>query len=72
MNLLIVFKVILVLLLLFIMFNLARALFMLVKGESEKPMSQFLGRRVIYSVLVLVLILIALGSGVITPNPRPY
>ncbi len=72
MNLLIVFKVVLVLLLLFIMFNLARALFLLVKGESETPMSQFLGRRVMLSVLVVVLILIALGSGVITPNPRPY
>jgi len=45
---------------------------LLVKGDSETPMSHFLGRRVIFSLLVVVLILIALGSGVITPNPRPY
>ncbi|BAJ00158.1 DUF2909 domain-containing protein [Shewanella violacea] len=72
MNLLIIFKIVLVLLLLFIMFNLARALFILVKGESETPASHFLGRRVIFSVLVVLFILVALGSGVITPNPRPY
>ncbi|RTR38166.1 DUF2909 domain-containing protein [Shewanella canadensis] len=72
MNTLFVFKLVLVLLLLFIVFNLARALFLLVKGDSETPMSHFLGRRIIFSLLVVVLILIALGSGVINPNPRPY
>ena len=72
MNLLIIFKIVLVLLLLFIMFNLVRALFILVKGDSETPVSHFLGRRVIFSVLVVLFILVALGTGVITPNPRPY
>lgn len=72
MNTLFVFKLVLVLLLLFIVFNLAKALFLLVKGDSETPMSHFLGRRVIFSLLVVVLILVALGAGVITPNPRPY
>jgi len=71
-NTLFVFKLVLVLLLLFIVFNLAKALFLLVKGDSETPMSHFLGRRVIFSLLVVVLILVALGAGVITPNPRPY
>ncbi|MEI6860392.1 MAG: DUF2909 family protein [Shewanella sp.] len=72
MNLIIIFKVVLVLLLLFIIFNLTRALFILVKAESKTPVSQFLGRRVILSVLVVVLILVAMGTGIITPNPRPY
>lgn len=72
MNLLIVFKLVLVLLLLFILFSLARALFVMVKGESKAPMSDLLGRRVIISVLVVVLILMAIGTGIITPNPRPY
>ncbi|MEC4727954.1 DUF2909 family protein [Shewanella sp. D64] len=72
MNTLLVFKFILVLLLLFILFNLARALLVLVKGESKVPMSQYLGRRVIFSVLVVLLLLGALATGVITPNPRPY
>ncbi|WP_299797759.1 DUF2909 domain-containing protein [uncultured Shewanella sp.] len=72
MNTLLVFKLILVLLLLFIVFNLARALFVMVKGDSKAPMAHLLGRRVIFSLLVVVLILIALGAGVITPNSRPY
>ncbi|WOT05423.1 DUF2909 family protein [Shewanella youngdeokensis] len=67
-----VFKLVLVLLLLFILGNLGRALFVLVKGENSAPMSQYLGRRVLFSVLVVMLLLLALASGIITPNPRPY
>ncbi|QLE87399.1 MULTISPECIES: DUF2909 family protein [Shewanella] len=66
------FKLLLVLLLLFILFNLGRALFVMVKGDKQVPMSQFLGRRVIFSALVVVLLLAAMGLGVIAPNPRPY
>ncbi|QQX80585.1 DUF2909 domain-containing protein [Shewanella sp. KX20019] len=72
MNILLVFKVVLVLLLLFILFNLARAMLVMVKGEKSVPMSQYLGRRVIFSVMVVVLLLLALGTGIIAPNPRPY
>ncbi|QYJ86297.1 DUF2909 family protein [Shewanella mesophila] len=66
------FKLVLVLLLLFIIFNLGRALFILVKGEDKAPMSRYLGRRVLFSVLVVLLLLLALGLGIISPNPRPY
>ncbi|GIU21091.1 MULTISPECIES: DUF2909 family protein [unclassified Shewanella] len=72
MSVLFIFKVVLVLLLLFILFNLGRALFIMVKGETSVPMSQYLGRRVLFSVLVVVLLLVALGTGVIAPNSRPY
>lgn len=72
MNALFIFKLVLVLLLLFIIFNLARALFMMVKDDNSAPMSRYLGRRVIFSVLVILLLLVALGSGLISPNPRPY
>ena len=72
MSALLIFKFVLVLLLVFILFNLGRALFIMVKGESSVPMSQYLGRRVIFSVLVVLLLLVALGTGVITPNSRPY
>lgn len=71
-NILLMFKLVLVLLLLFILFNLARALFVMVKGESNVPMSQYLGRRVIFSALVVLLLLAALATGVVTPNPTPY
>lgn len=72
MSAILLFKVVLVLLLFFIIFNLGRALFILVKGESKVPMSQYLGRRVLFSLLVILLLLLALGFGLITPNPRPY
>nr|WP_164837281.1 DUF2909 family protein [Vibrio alfacsensis] len=72
------FKLTLVLLLLFIIFNLAKALIEMVKEDPEnpnskgKPMSHYLGRRVMFSALVVLLLLIALASGWIAPNPRPY
>ncbi|MCL1091448.1 DUF2909 domain-containing protein [Shewanella profunda] len=72
MNALFIFKLVLVLLLLFIIFNLGRALFIMVKGDNTVPMSRYLGRRVIFSVLVILLLLVALGTGLISPNPRPY
>ncbi|KJY84484.1 hypothetical protein TW81_02850 [Vibrio galatheae] len=79
-----IFKLVLVLLLLFIIFNLGRAMFEMVKGpdadedsESEnphqdKPMSFYLGRRVFLSALAVILLIAALLSGFIDPNSRPY
>ncbi|MBS0041101.1 DUF2909 domain-containing protein [Shewanella sp. M16] len=72
MNSLFIFKLVLVLLLLFIIFNLGRALFIMVKGDEKVPMSRYLGRRVIFSVLVILLLLVALGTGLISLNPTPY
>ncbi|GLQ75799.1 DUF2909 domain-containing protein [Vibrio sp. vnigr-6D03] len=66
------FKLVLVLTLCFIIFNLGRALVVMVKGKSDKPASHFLGRRLIFSALVIVFLLIALQAGWIEPNPRPY
>nr|WP_244623361.1 DUF2909 family protein [Shewanella salipaludis] len=56
----------------FIIFNLGLALFALVKGEKRRPMSQYLGLRVLFSVILVLMLLLALGSGLISPNPRPY
>ncbi|AWG82173.1 DUF2909 domain-containing protein [Vibrio parahaemolyticus] len=72
------FKLTLVLLLLFIIFNLAKALIEMVREDPDnpdkptKPMSHYLGRRVMFSALVVILLLIALSSGWLAPNPRPY
>ncbi len=44
----------------------------MVKGQHEQPMSQYLGRRVLFSVVVIVVLLVALGLGYIQPNTRPY
>ncbi|OOE38178.1 MULTISPECIES: DUF2909 family protein [Salinivibrio] len=65
-------KAILICLLVFILFNLFRALPVLLKGDSSVPLSRYLGRRVLFSVVVFVLLLIALSLGWIAPNPRPY
>jgi hypothetical protein len=35
-------------------------------------MSQFIGRRVIVSAIIVGLILLAVATGLITPNPTPY
>ncbi|QDF65707.1 DUF2909 domain-containing protein [Shewanella sp. SNU WT4] len=75
MTLLLAFKIALVCLLVIIIINLGRAMFLMVRrgqGEETQSMSHYLGRRLIWSAIVVLLLLVALGFGLITPNPRPY
>jgi len=66
-------KLIVIALLLFIIVNLVRAgLVMLNPDKPEVRMSRYLGRRVMFSAVVLLLILLAQALGLIEPNPRPY
>ncbi|KDM92337.1 DUF2909 family protein [Photobacterium galatheae] len=65
-------KALIVCLLIFILLNLFRALPAMLKGKQGKPMSHYLGRRVLFSVLLFALLLLAVVTGVIEPNPRPY
>lgn len=66
-------KLLLIALLLFIIFNLFRALYLMLKNDPEKvSMSKFLGRRVFFSALVLLLVILAMMMGWITPHGRPY
>ncbi len=66
-------KIIVGLLLLFMVFNLFKAMVVMLKNEPGQPsMSKFIGRRVIASALIIVLLLLAVATGLITPNPRPY
>ncbi|WP_350635074.1 DUF2909 family protein [Pseudoalteromonas sp. GW168-MNA-CIBAN-0100] len=67
-----IIKIIIVLLLIFILFNLFRALFIMVSGKTGgRPMSHFLGRRVLFSVVVLVVVIAALKFGFIKANNSP-
>lgn len=70
---LLVAKIILLLLLLFTLVNLFRALFAMLRNDPTKPsMSHFLGRRVGLSVLAIIIVLVLMATGVLQPNPRPY
>lgn len=66
-------KLLLIALLLFIVFNLFRALYLMLKNDENQPgMSTFLGRRVLWSAVVLIAVILALQFGLITPHGRPY
>ncbi|RZQ56012.1 DUF2909 domain-containing protein [Pseudidiomarina tainanensis] len=66
-------KIILVLLMLFMVVNLFRALFAMLRNDPTKPsMTKYLGQRVLFSAIAIVLIVVLLASGVLVPNPRPY
>jgi len=65
-------KIIIVSLLGFMIYNLFKALVIMNKSDPEQPpMSKFIGRRVMTSVVIVLLLLVGILTGVITPNPRP-
>lgn len=66
-------KIVLVALVIYMIVNLFLAMRVMMKNDSKNgPMSKYIGRRVLTSAVIVVLILIAIGTGLITPNPRPY
>ena len=66
-------KLAVIALLLFIIVNLVLAGRAMLKAQpSSEPMSRYLGRRVLYSVVVLLIIFAAIALGLIQTNPRPY
>jgi len=49
-------------------YNLFRALFTMNKNDPNKPpMSKFIGRRVLTSVVLILLLLLGMLTGVISP-----
>ncbi len=66
-------KIILVGLLIYMIVNLFLAMRVMMKHQpGDVPMSKYIGRRVLTSAIIVTIILIALATGLITPNPRPY
>ncbi len=66
-------KIIIIGLLIFMIYNLFKALVLMNKNDPNQPsMSKFIGRRVMTSVIIVILLLIGILTGVITPNSRPY
>ena len=68
-----IIKLVLTALLLFMFYNLFRAMIIMLRGgDNPERMSKYIGRRVMTSAVILLLIVIAVATGLITPNPRPY
>ncbi len=66
-------KIALICLLVFIVFQLFRALMLMLRNDPDQvPMSKHLGRRVLFSVIAMALIIVALLFGWIEPHQRPY
>lgn len=66
-------KIVLVALVIYMIVNLFMAMRVMMKNDPKNgPMSKYIGRRVLTSAVIVVIILIAIGTGLITPNPRPY
>ena len=60
-------------LILFMLFNLFKAMMVMLKNDpNNPPMSKYIGRRLIASAIIIGLIVLAMATGLITPNPRPY
>jgi hypothetical protein len=54
------------------LYNLFKAMFIMVKNDASKPpMSKFIGRRLLLSAGMVLLLLIGILTGLITPNPHP-
>lgn len=68
-----IFKIVIVSMLAFMVYNLFKALFSMNKNDPNQPsMTEFIGRRLYLSVAIVLLLVIGLLTGIITPNPRPY
>lgn len=66
-------KLLIVGFLILIVFNLGKAMTIMLKPKStNKTMSTFIGRRLLFSVALILLLLISLLMGWVQPNPRPY
>lgn len=65
-------KTIILVLLLMVVFNLFHALWLMLKGNRQQSMTQSLGRRLMFSALIVFALLLLLFFGGIQPNPRPY
>ncbi len=66
-------KIVVGALLLFMIYNLFRAMMIMLKNDPDQPpMSKFIGRRVMLTVVIVILMLLAVATGLINPNPRPY
>lgn len=65
-------KVLILGVVLYVLVNLFRALFVMLRHGEQGQMSRFLGRRLLASFLVLLLVVVLIALGVIEPHSTPY
>jgi len=66
-------KILVGILLLLMIYNLFRALLVMLKNDPQQPpMSKYIGRRVLISAAIILILILAVLSGIITPNPTPH
>lgn len=66
-------KILIACLIVFMVVNLFKAMIVMLKNDpNTPPMSKYIGRRMIFAVLIIGFIVVAMATGLITPNPRPY
>ncbi len=69
----ILIKIIIVIMLVSVIYNLFKAMFSMLKGDKNAPsMTHFIGRRLMFAGGLLLFLLILIGTGVIEMNPNPY
>jgi type IV secretory pathway TrbL component len=68
-----IIKIVLIGLVIFMLYNLFKALYLMTKNDPDKaPMTKFIGRRLMLSGLIIILVLIGVATGLITPHTSPY
>ncbi|NHH99043.1 MULTISPECIES: DUF2909 family protein [Oceanimonas] len=64
-------KLLIVLLLLLMIGNLALGLGALLSRRDPALMARYIGRRLLFAVIIVILLILALATGLLTPNPTP-
>ncbi|MCE2572347.1 DUF2909 family protein [Motilimonas eburnea] len=65
-------KLVIIGILVLVIANLAMALPTLLRQNDQSKLTQFLGRRLLGSSIILLLLFIAIALGWIQPNPAPW
>lgn len=66
-------KLLIIGLLIYMIVNLFLAMKVMMNHDPDgEPMSKYIGRRVLLSAVIVIIVLVAVSTGLITPNPRPY
>ena len=65
------FKLLIVLLLLMMIGNLLLGLRAMLGNRDPALMARYIGRRLLFAVIILLLLIAAMASGLLVPHPTP-